>query len=519
MSTTSVNVEGTGEDNSGPDIDVFRYDFLEQLFAAEDELADCPLGTDELSELLAPSQERWTEFPSTNFPSLLSIDSSKLMQWELAKREHRHIIKNAQTLLNIEDPKDVTHEAIVIHSLGPDSKVGLFLRDSIEIDKTMYCKFMNTLLMQAAYRVSSTELFATHSFLKDHLRMTQNEYNGIWKLLANKKKLPTSQIRTARTEVPLWESLESIVNKLCREISVTDRTGRISIALDDDKIWFASSVATSSDLFNLKFTTHVKPNRKGICLHSAVSSGLNIPLAGVFERQKDSSVSCFKRLLDFLFSHDGATDLRNVSVHSDRGYMLPNLVFEYLLTSGAEVVGTCKRMAQCWPFTYNQKERPNDLRTHIDPKGSPTLYLKYCKANAKYLFASAFRNGSECVATALSSMHNQHQWEGVALKQSELVCYREDKTSLRSRFFQRVDLSDFDDINVDESIVEELLLETLLDDEIEPYTLRQGTADWHYLRKFSLTSSQAHGAFNKAFPMYKNDESWIAVAQYMYGDQ
>ena len=238
--------------------------------------------------------------------------------------------------------------------------------------------------------MSSIEFFAEHSLLKEHLMITQNEFNGIWKLMANKKKLPSSQIRTARTEVPLWESMELIVNKLCCEISVIDRTGRISIALDDDKIWFASTVATSSDLFNLKFTTHVKPNRKGICLHSAVSSGLNIPLAAVFERTKDNSISCFKRLLDFLYSHDASTDLRNVSVHSDRGYMLPNLVFEYLLSSGAEVVGTCKRMAQCWPFTYNQKVKPNDKRTHIDPKGSPALYLKWCKAGSKYLFASAF---------------------------------------------------------------------------------------------------------------------------------
>ncbi len=44
-----------------------------------------------------------------------------------------------------------------------------------------------------------------------------------------------------------------------------------------------------------------------------------------------------------------------------------------------------------------------------------------------------------------------------------------------------------------------------------------GTADWHYLRKFSLTSSQAHGAFEVAFPDFKENESWIAVAKYLYG--
>ena len=44
-----------------------------------------------------------------------------------------------------------------------------------------------------------------------------------------------------------------------------------------------------------------------------------------------------------------------------------------------------------------------------------------------------------------------------------------------------------------------------------------GTADWHYLRKFSLTSSQAHQAFVSAFPAFKDDEAWIAVAEYLYG--
>ena len=143
---------------------------------------------------------------------------------------------------------------------------------------------MSSLLLQAAYRVSSTEPFAKHSFLKDHLRMTQSEYNGIWQLMANKKKLLSSQIQTAQTEVPLWESMELIVKIFCREIPVTDKSGRNSIALDNDKIWIALSVAPSSDLFNLKLKTHVKTNRKEICLHSAVSLGLNIPLAGVFER-------------------------------------------------------------------------------------------------------------------------------------------------------------------------------------------------------------------------------------------
>ena len=38
------------------------------------------------------------------------------------------------------------------------------------------------------------------------------------------------------------------------------------------------------------------------------------------------------------------------------------------------------------------------------------------------------------------------------------------------------------------------------------------------MRKFSFTSSHAHGAFKAAFPDYQHDESWIAVAKYLYGE-
>ena len=72
--------------------------------------------------------------------------------------------------------------------------------------------------------------------------------------------------------------------------------------------------------------------------------------------------------------------MRNVSIHADRrrGY---------------------------WPFTFEQKLRNTDKRTLIDPKGASTLCLKWCKPGTKYVFASAFRNGSGRVATAISTMH------------------------------------------------------------------------------------------------------------------
>lgn len=329
---------------------------------------------------------------------------------------------------------------------------------------------MTTLFLQAAYRVSTEELFHNDSLLKDLVPMAKTEFNLSWKCLAEKKMLPTSEIRTARQDAPLWEKLETIVNTVCSSVSIVGRKGTISIALDDDKIWFSSKVAKVVDLFNLKFTTHNKANRKSIVAHTAVSTGANIPLGIVYERKNDGCIDCFKRLLDFSFKKDGTTNLRNVRVHSDRGYTLPDLVFQYILKSGGEIVGTIKRTVQCWPFTFGQTLNETDKRINIDQRGAPTLFLSWCKAGSKHLFASAFRNGSDRVATAISSLHKSHEWEGIAFKPAELRAYQADSSALISKFFQRVELDDKDE----ESPREAVLMEELLEDRIEPFTLRQG---------------------------------------------
>lgn len=340
------------------------------------------------------------------------------------------------------------------------------------MDKATYLEFFITMCTQAAYHLSSSQLFHPCSLLKNMVPMSEAKYNEIWKLMSEKKRISESEMVTNRRERPIWETLENIVNGLFRSISVTGRVGRIAIALDDDKVWMNLKNSSSDDLFNLKYCTHVQANRKGLVLHTATSTALMIPLGAVFEKKKDSTMSCFKRLLNFLYQSDGSTNLRNASVHSDRGYMIPSLVFDYLLSSGAEVVGTVKRMAQCWPFTFNQTLKDSDKRTSIDTKGAPTLFLKWCKTGTKYVFASAFRNGTDRVATAISTMHTQHQWEGVVLNNCELQKYKENKLSLSPHFFNRVENLNHCEERSSES--EKEVLEQLLENKIDAYTLRQG---------------------------------------------
>ena len=143
-------------------------------------------------------------------------------------------------------------------------------------------------------------------------------------------------------------------------------------------------------------------------------------------------------MLIFLFrsnsGENGNADLQNIEVASDRGYMTPSLVFLYLLACGAMVIGTVKR-ALCWPYTYSQKTTESDKRTKIEPKGSPSLFLKSVKSAGRKVTASAFRNGSDSVSTTISSLHRGFHWEGIALDWKDYKEYSSNPTSMRDKIF------------------------------------------------------------------------------------
>ena len=186
-------------------------------------------------------------------------------------------------------------------------------------------------LIQSGYKLSTVGLYNKNSLLKDKAVLSKEEYLSIWNKIATMKELPAAAVSTSRRDEPIWQAYENIVNKMLKEISVKGRDGRVSIALDDDKTWLNCTTSNSRDLCNLKFTRHAKPNRNGIIAHTAVSSGATFPLGIIFEKTKDTTINCFKRLLGGLFDQGGQTNLRNGSIHSDRGCLIPTLVFEYLI--------------------------------------------------------------------------------------------------------------------------------------------------------------------------------------------
>ena len=494
------------------------------FYSCDNEWDDCNLSAEDFDELanVPTSVDLWRDVDQKESPSLLSFDDAKKTNWQMGKKEIQHLKKTIESTFNSNQDSPLSSKelnySITLALLGAESNTGQFLCKELDLTKDQYLEFMCTFAIQAAYRVSITELYDNISLLKNSVPMSQANYSEIWRNIATKKEVAVDVMRTSRSATPLWQTLESIVNAEMKKYAIDDREGRIAISLDDDKIWFANKRAGKSDLFDLKYTTHTKANRKGAVAHTAVSTSLMIPLQIAFERTKDNASSCFVRILNNLFGASGTADLQNVDLHSDRGYMTRDIV-DYLLENGANFTGTTKRLIGCWPFTYNQQinNPASDKRTLVDVKGAPTLFLKSCRAGAKSLFASAFRNGSQSVATAVSSLHRGHQWEGVVLCNAEHRAWLDDDSALQDKFFQSISFTNDDDGILVPSGDDEDLLNDLFSTAITPYTLRQGTACWHWCRKFSFTSSQAHQAFVKALPLHLDDNDWVAVAEYVYG--
>lgn len=445
--------------------------FDHELFS--DELFDAYLDGTDLEEFLTPSAENWNDVKCTEFRTKITIDEAKDIQWDRAKSEIKSILSRMKSILNIGDDGELRLDEIIMHIVGPQSAMGVILCEELGLSDEDYAKFLMSFCVQGAYKISSTQLFSSESLIKMDQLMTKGEYNAVWKLIATKKKIQDgAYIGSGRREQCLWELLEASANHVCRDISISNREGVIGIALDDDKIWVNLTGKNLTDTFGIKYTTHVKANRKGIIGHTAVSTGMNMPLGIVIQKKKDSTFSCFERLLKFLFDRNGMCDLANVEIDSDRGYMLPNTVFGFMIKNGANFIGTTIRSAQCWPFTFDQKLKENDKRTLIDSKGPPTLYVKTIKKNNKSIFATAFRNGTDSVSTAISSVHRNHHWEGVALDQTQARKYKEDETCLRKKCFQRVLNQEL--FGEEESEVDREMIDDILENKIDPITILQG---------------------------------------------
>jgi hypothetical protein len=60
--------------------------------------------------------------------------------------------------------------------------------------------------------------------------------------------------------------------------------------------------------------------------------------------------------------------LINTEFAMDRGYCLPMLIFDFIIPSGAEILGTIKQCPM-FPYKYDQMLAAGDTRHVINQKG------------------------------------------------------------------------------------------------------------------------------------------------------
>jgi hypothetical protein len=322
--------------------------------------------------------------------------------------------------------------------------------------------------------------------LKSFLLLNEGGSYGIWEQLATVDHAQ-STIPFGRREDCCYEELQAEFNKISRALTISNRNGEIEIVVDDDKVFIEKN--PKFETYGLKWTTHVKDNRKGYVCHCAATTCTLMPVCIKWEQTGESSHTCIETILRQIFKNSGSgyPDLRNVTLFSDRGYWTPTLVY-WLLSCGAFIVRTLIR-AYCWPMTYRQEKKDEDKRTFLVTKGPPTLYLKRLQnisTRNQRLTIGAFRSGTDNISLAVSSKHHENQWDYLLLDPNHLHLYQ--ANDLKQFAFYRVKIAMHDDAT--ESHIERIV--DNITDSVEAITITQGTVDWKYARRFSFTSATAH---------------------------
>ena len=155
------------------------------------ELDDCYLTPSEVGLLQAPMTENWKDLHvhMKDCEVKFSIDSCKRESWKTTKKELFHVRDRIRVLTNKDEYEQVSNMDILLLLFGEDSATTRVMMRGLGLDYASFCSFISTLSLQAAYRVTVTELFDRKSALKKEASMSKEEYLSVWKKLADSNKI------------------------------------------------------------------------------------------------------------------------------------------------------------------------------------------------------------------------------------------------------------------------------------------------------------------------------------------
>ena len=349
-----------------------------------------------------PTAMNWKHVAEDDVTKLrVSVDKARKFMWKRGKTEMMIVRK----YWGEEHP---SFDSLCDRLFGDKSELFVLFRRVLGIDFETFCRFLATFYTASMLNVPATRLYEIDRFDTRGLVKSKEEFMTLLHLMET--------VDNDNEGETFWMKLEYLFNSQMRETYLSKRGNEeITIALDDDKVHF--NYSKNAKTFGLKRSRHIKDNRFGHTLHTAGFSASGAIIEAVFEREGESQTNCYERSLKDMFgatSGNGEPNLHGTTWCSDRGYWTLNLLFDFLLPWGADVVGTVARCAW-YPFTFSRLKSTstsNDGDPHgrieVSMKGYKDVFYRTLNWANKKIRATCYRSGTgTAVSLAMSSIHHQ----------------------------------------------------------------------------------------------------------------
>ena len=482
----------------------------------EDFLDETTTGSDEENENESGNlnDTRWQVSVPTYENTFFTMNQAHKDAWKIARDEIGKVQESITCMCEKSDAKDVKDEDLVGLIFGKSGVFTELLTTDLKLSLNELYAFMARFCLLSTMRNENTNVSKILKSLDVNVigMMSENKFNETYKTMSDSSLLEESR-PTKRRPKCLWEKIQVLLNDLLHEILITDRSGCIGAVIDDDKVWCFNSGKNAIDRRNVKYSVHVRDNRRGFNIHAFASFFTFFPMHAIVEREGDSATSALRQGLRSLFGCSEQTSSQsdnNFFIGGDRGYFGGSPSIRTVCKEGGDICGTTKR-GRDTPFTTGSLHDQNDDRILLNPIGSPCLYVAETKIEGKKVTATAFRTGTGQIANAISSKHHRHWWD------AQTVDGRIERPK-ETEMFKRMSITE----QVD-TIGERTALTELMSSSVTVVTTEQGRACWHLFRKFSMTSHQSIESIRTMFPyfwkesMHKDD--WISVAAKLYGPE
>ena len=451
-------------------------------------------------------ESKWQVIQPSFENTYLTIDQAATSAWCTASKELDCIEKSLLALCSKSEMRNITEDDIIEVFFGPKGVFRPIILEHIGMEDENFYPFMSRfclLSMMGCENSNAEKMLSTLKVDMDKV-MSEKTFNRVFQKMSDASTNYTDAPSSRRPKF-LWEKLQSGLNMIFKELLVTNRQGSISTVIDDDKVWCNSTGNNSEDRKKIKYTVHVRDNRRGFNIHTFATFFNFFPLHLIVEEEGVSSTSALKKGINYLF---GSSD-SDFQVGGDRGYFGGGPSIKTICQEGGEIIGTTKK-GRDTPFTTGKLLDRNDRRIVLQQSGAPSLYIAESKISGRKVTATAFRTGSGSVSNAISTTHHGHWWDAQSVEGWNRSPYP-------SEFFKRLDLTRHGNIEMAEKALEELQNE-----EVTVITIEQGRACWHLLRKWSMTSHPSSKAIQCMFRYFwresEHKDDWKSIARKLYGE-